>query len=66
VVVHRWKSEHDEYGEDTRGLDWLRPPKSKTLRSVRGGIMREWGSPLEFSSKPPYMVNWIGLPFEVG
>jgi hypothetical protein len=28
--------------------------------------MREWGSPLKWSSRPPYMVNGLGLPFEVG
>jgi hypothetical protein len=30
------------------------------------GIMREWGSPLEWSSRPPYMAGGLGLPFEVG
>jgi hypothetical protein len=31
-----------------------------------GGIRREWGSPLEWSSRPPYMAGGLGLPFEVG
>jgi hypothetical protein len=61
VVVHRWNSEYGENGEGHKGLDWFRPPESKTLRPVCGGIMREWGSPLEWSSRPPYMVNGLGL-----
>jgi hypothetical protein len=28
--------------------------------------MCEWVSPLEWSSRPPYMVNMLRLPFEVG
>jgi hypothetical protein len=28
--------------------------------------MREWGSPLEWSSRSPYMASELGLPFEVG
>jgi hypothetical protein len=28
--------------------------------------MRKEGSPLEWSSRTPYMVNGLGLPFEVG
>jgi hypothetical protein len=28
--------------------------------------MREWGSPLEWSSRPPYMASELGFPFEVG
>jgi hypothetical protein len=40
VVVHRRNSEYDENGEGHKGLDWFRPPESKTLRPVCGGIMR--------------------------
>jgi hypothetical protein len=49
-----------------RMLEWFRPPESKTLHLVCGGIMLQWGSPLKWSSRPPYMVNGPGLPFEVG
>jgi hypothetical protein len=28
--------------------------------------MREWGSPLEWSSRSPYMASGLGFPFEVG
>jgi hypothetical protein len=49
-----------------KGLDWFMPPESKTLRPVCGGIMREWGTPIEWSSRLPYMVNRLGIPFEVG
>jgi hypothetical protein len=66
VVVCRENSEHGENGEDTRGLDWFRPPESKTLRPACGGIRRGWGSPLEWSSRPPYMASRLGLPFKVG
>jgi hypothetical protein len=51
---------------DTRVLDWFILPESKTLCLVCGGIMREWGSPLEWSSRPPYMASRLGFPFEVG
>jgi hypothetical protein len=27
--------------------------------------MREWGSPLKWSSRSPYMASELGLPFEV-
>jgi hypothetical protein len=50
---------------NTGGLDWFGPPESETLRPVWGGIVRG-GGPLEWSSRPPYMVNGLGLPFEVG
>jgi hypothetical protein len=66
VLVRGWNSEHGEDGKSHKGLDWFRPPESKTLHPVCGGIMRERGSPLGLSSRPPYMVNWLGLPFEVG
>jgi hypothetical protein len=66
VVARRETSEHDENGERHKGLDWFRPPESKTLRPICGGIMREWRSPLEWSSRPPYMASGLGLPFEVG
>jgi hypothetical protein len=60
-----WNSEHGKDGDGHKGLDWFRPPESETLRPVWGGIMRAKGSPLEWSSRPPYMVNGLGLPFEV-
>jgi hypothetical protein len=65
VVVHRENSEHDENGERHKGLYWFRPPESKTLRPVCGGIRCELGSPLEWSSRPPYMASELGLPFKV-
>jgi hypothetical protein len=66
MVVRRENSEHDENGERHKGLDWFRPLESKTLRPVCGGIMCAWESALEWSSRRPYMVNRLGLPFEVG
>jgi hypothetical protein len=66
VVVHRKNSKHDENSERHKGLDWFGPPEIKTLRPVCSGIMREWGSPLEWSSKPSYMASGLGLPFEDG
>jgi hypothetical protein len=65
VVVRRWNSECGENGKGHKGLDWFRHPESKILRPICGGIMREWGSPLEWSSRPPYMFNGLGLPFKV-
>jgi hypothetical protein len=65
VVVRRWNSECGENGKGHKGLDWFRHPESKILRPICGGIMREWGSPLEWSSRPPYMFNRLGLPFKV-
>jgi hypothetical protein len=66
VGVHRENSKHGENGKGHEGLDWFRPLESKTLRPVCGGIRREWGSPLEWSSWLPYMASWLGLPFKVG
>jgi hypothetical protein len=65
VVVHRENSEYDENGERHKGLDWFKPPESKTLHLVCDEIRHEWGSPLKWSSKPPYMASELGLPFEV-
>jgi hypothetical protein len=65
VVVRRENSEHSGNGKGHEGLDWFRPPESKTLRLVCGGIRREWGSPLEWSSRPSYMASGLGLPFKV-
>jgi hypothetical protein len=65
VVVRRENSEHGENGERHKGLDWFRHPESKTLHLVCDGIMCEWGSPLEWSFRPPYMASELGLPFEV-
>jgi hypothetical protein len=48
-----------------KGLDWFRPPESKTLRPVCGGIGCEWGSPLELSSRPPYVASGLWLSFNV-
>jgi hypothetical protein len=66
VVVHWKNSEHGKNGERHEVLDWFTLPESKTLRLVCGGIRREWGSPLEWSSRPPYMASRLGLPLEVG
>jgi hypothetical protein len=66
VVVHRWNSEFGENGEDTRGF-WTGLGLQRVKSYVQcGGIMREWGSPLEWSSRPPYMASRPRLPFEVG
>jgi hypothetical protein len=54
-----------ENGKDTVVLDWFRLPESKTLRPVWWNYA--WGeSPLEWSSKLPYMAGGLGFPFEVG
>jgi hypothetical protein len=62
VVIRRENSEHGGNDKGHKGLDWFRPLESKTLRLVCGGIRREWGSPLEWSSRPPYLVSGLGLP----
>jgi hypothetical protein len=46
-------------------LDWFKPPKSKTLCPVWWNYV-EKSSPLEWSSRPPYMAGGLGFPFEVG
>jgi hypothetical protein len=61
VVVHEWNSEHGENGEGHKGLDWFRPPESKTLRPVY--VVGLW---VNGEVPSPYMVNRLGLPFEVG
>jgi hypothetical protein len=61
VIVRRENSEHDENGERHKGLDGFGPPEIKTLRLVCGGIRCEWGSPLEWRSRPPYMAGGLGL-----
>jgi hypothetical protein len=47
------------------GFRLIQPPKSKTLRSVWWNYAWK-GSPLEWSSRPPYMADGLGFPFEVG
>jgi hypothetical protein len=64
VVVRRENSEHGENGKGHESLDW------SGLRRVKpyvqcGGVRREWRSPLEWSSRPPYMASRLKLPFEV-
>jgi hypothetical protein len=66
VVVRREKSEYGENGKKHKGLDCFKPLECTTLRLVCGGIRRESGSPLEWSSRPPYMASGLGLPFKVG
>jgi hypothetical protein len=61
VVVRRENSEYGKNDERHKGLDWFRPPESKTLRPVCCEIMREWRSPLEWSSRPTYMASGLGL-----
>jgi hypothetical protein len=58
-------SELNENGKDTMVLDWFRPPESKTLCPVWWNYAWK-GSPLEWSSRPPYMARGLGFPFEVG
>jgi hypothetical protein len=58
-------SELGENGKDMVVLDWFGPPESKTLRPVWWNYA--WKrSPLEWSSRPPYMAGGLGFPFEVG
>jgi hypothetical protein len=57
-------SEIDENGKDMMVLDWFRPPESKNLRPVWWDYV-ERCSPLERSSRLPYMAAGLGLPFEV-
>jgi hypothetical protein len=65
VVVLGSNSELSENGKDTVVLDWFRPPESKTLRPVWWDYA--WKeSPLERSSRSPYMVSGLGFPFKVG
>jgi hypothetical protein len=64
VVVLGSNSELDGNGRDTVVLDWFRTPESKTLRSVWWNYVWK-GSPLEWSSRPPYMASGLGFPFEV-
>jgi hypothetical protein len=65
VVVLRSNSELGENGKDTVVLDWFRPPESKTLRLVWWNYVSK-GTPLEWSSRPPYMAGGLGFSFEVG
>jgi hypothetical protein len=58
-------SKLDENGKDTVVLDWFRPPKSKALHLVWWNYVWK-GSPLEWSSRPPYVAGGLGFPFEVG
>jgi hypothetical protein len=44
VVVCRENLKHSKNGERHKGLDWFRPPESKTLRLVCGGIMCDKGA----------------------
>jgi hypothetical protein len=65
MVVLGSNSEPDENGKDAVVLDWFRPPESKTLRPVWWNYAWK-GSPLEWSSRPPYMAGGLGFPFKVG
>jgi hypothetical protein len=65
VVVLGSNSDVSENGKGTVVLDWFRPPESKTLRPVWWNYARK-SSPLEWSSRPPYMAGGLGFPFEVG
>jgi hypothetical protein len=59
---------NSELGENDKGtvvLDWFRPSESKTLRLVWWNYAWK-GSPLEWSSRPPYMADGLEFPFEVG
>jgi hypothetical protein len=58
-------SEHGKNGNGHRGLDWISPQKSKTLRPVWWDL-REKISPLKWSPRPPYMDIGLGFLFEVG
>jgi hypothetical protein len=65
VVVLRSNSELGENGKDMVVLNWFRPLESKTLRPVWWNYVWK-GSPLEWSSRPPYMAGGLGFPFKVG
>jgi hypothetical protein len=65
VVILGSNSEPSENGKDTVVLDWFKPPESKILRPVWWNYAWK-GSPLEWSSRPPYMAGGLGFPFEVG
>jgi hypothetical protein len=57
-------SELGENGKDTVVLGWCRPPEGKTLRPVWWNYA--WKrSPLEWSSRAPYMADRLGFQFEV-
>jgi hypothetical protein len=64
VVVLGSNSEPGENGKYIVVLDWFRPLESKTLHPVWWNYASK-GSPLEWSSRPPYMANGLGFPFEV-
>jgi hypothetical protein len=56
--------ELSESGKDSVVLDWFRPLESKTLRPMWWDYA--WKrSLLEWSSRPPYMADGLGFPFEV-
>jgi hypothetical protein len=58
-------SELDKNGKDMVVLDWFGSLESKTLRPVWWNYA--WKrSPLEWSSRPPYMAGRLEFPFEVG
>jgi hypothetical protein len=65
VVVLGSNSELGENGKDSVVLDWFRPPESKNLHPVWWNYAWK-GSPLEWSSRMPYMSGRLGFPFEVG
>jgi hypothetical protein len=64
VVVLVSNLEPDVNVKDTVVLDLFRPRESKTLRPVWWNYASK-GSPLEWSSRPPYMASGLGFPFEV-
>jgi hypothetical protein len=64
VVVLGSNTEPSENGKDTVVLDWFRPSESKTLCLVWWNYAWK-GSPLEWSSRSPYIAGGLGFPFEV-
>jgi hypothetical protein len=64
VVVLGSNSELGNNGKDTVALDWFRPSGSETLRPVWWNYAWK-GSPLDWSSRSPYMAGGLGFPFEV-
>jgi hypothetical protein len=54
-----------ENAKDTVVLDCFRPLESKTLRPIWWNYAWK-GSPLEWSSRLPYMASGLGFPLEVG
>jgi hypothetical protein len=65
VVVRRENSELGKNSKGHEGLDWFRPPESKTPRPC-GGIRHEWGSPRRALEGRPRLpcIGWRALGYK--